>query len=342
MVDWIKLEKDDLNGLSYRKAKPEEKAILFDLIGLAMIEDIELPYNSIDNLIEYEELATLLAVKETTLANTIRRFGNFIKIERTGDVIKIKITFIEIAKDKIVEKSDKAKNASKARWGKEKEEETNKQNEGASNASAMQTHNASNANAMQTQCRVDQNRVEENRVEENRVEENRVEENILNTVLSSKLDPAFLKAEDCNTQAIQLLKSSKPTKPQDPPPKTDGSQVFEAYSASYQERYKIPPVRNAKTNALCSQLVKRLGLQEALQTVKFYITHNDAFYFRSGHSLSLLVRDAEKLRTECLTGAKTTMASSQKVDKQQTKTAFWNEMLEKARTQDEINKQGAI
>ena len=172
MVDWIKLEKDDLNGLSYRTAKPEEKAILLDLIGLAMIEDIELPYNSIDNLIQYEELANLLNVKPTSLANTIRRFGNFIKIERTGDVIKIKITFIEIAKGKISEKSDKAKNASKARWGKEKEEKT----ECTSNANAMQTHNASNANAMQMECRVDKNRVDKNRKEENKKEEN-----ILNT-----------------------------------------------------------------------------------------------------------------------------------------------------------------
>lgn len=192
-------------------------------------------------------------------------------------------------------------------------------------------------------------REEEIRVDKSRVEKRRKEETIINTlpveektILSSKLDPAFSKAEDCNTQAIQLLKASKPAKPQDPPPKTEGSQVFEAYSASYQERYNIPPVRNAKTNALCAQLVKRLGVDEAIQTVIFYLTHNDAFYFRSGHSLDLLVRDAEKLRTECLTGAKTTQASSQKVDKQQTKTAFWNEMLEKARIKDELNKQGVI
>ncbi len=33
----------------------------------------------------------------------------------------------------------------------------------------------------------------------------------------------------------------------------------------------------------------------------FYLTHPDRFYAQSGHNLTLMVRDAEKLRTEWAT-----------------------------------------
>lgn len=90
-----------------------------------------------------------------------------------------------------------------------------------------------------------------------------------------------------------------------PKPKTLGSLAFESYEAAYLTRYKVPPVRNEKTNSLFKQLAKRLG-EEAPMVAAFYIGHNSAFYFNSLHSVNLLVRDAEKLRTEWATGRKVT------------------------------------
>ena len=195
MVDWIKLEKDDLNSLSYRKAKPEEKAILLDLIGLAMTEDIELPYNSIDNLIEYEELANLLNVKPTSLANTIRKFEKFIRIEKSDDVITLKLKFVEIAKDKISEKSSKAQNAANARWDKEREKSKTSNSECTSNANAMQTHNASNANEMQR------------REDKRREDKTRKEENIIIPVFSEKRTDLSANADESFNFEVNTISS---------------------------------------------------------------------------------------------------------------------------------------
>jgi hypothetical protein len=148
-----------------------------------MTEDIELPYNSIDNLIEYEELANLLNVKPTSLANTIRKFEKFIRIEKSDDVITLKLKFVEIAKDKISEKSSKAQNAANARWDKEREKSKTSNSKCTSNANEMQTHNASNANEMQR--REDKRREEQRREEENIIIPD-FSENC--TDLSSKLD----------------------------------------------------------------------------------------------------------------------------------------------------------
>ncbi len=182
-VEFIQLEASDLNNLNYRKAKPEEKAILLDLIALAMSDDIELPYNSIDNLIEYEELANLLNVKPTYLANAIRRFEKLIKLEFSENVVTLKLKFIEISKDKILEKSNKAKNAAKIRWEKEKQKEKNLKLQCQLDANVMLTHNECNANeyANAMPRREDKNR-----------EEERGEEKIISP-------PSFFKIQNTNS-----------------------------------------------------------------------------------------------------------------------------------------------
>ena len=85
--------------------------------------------------------------------------------------------------------------------------------------------------------------------------------------------------------------------------KTDGSKVFEAYASAYFGRYNQQPVRNAKTNALCSQLVKRLGAEDAPFVAAYYVDHPGSFYVRSMHQLDWLVKDAEKVCTEWKAGA---------------------------------------
>lgn len=81
-----------------------------------------------------------------------------------------------------------------------------------------------------------------------------------------------------------------------------GSPVWDAYESAYESRYKTKPVRNAKTNSLCTQLVKRLGADDAPEVARFFLSHRDAYYSKRGHPLTSLVADAEKLRTEWATG----------------------------------------
>lgn len=78
-----------------------------------------------------------------------------------------------------------------------------------------------------------------------------------------------------------------------------------AYSAAYSSRYREPPVRNAKVNSTIANLVKRLG-KEAPEVAAFYLSHNHRFYVEKRHPASLLLNDAEGLRTQWKTGTKST------------------------------------
>ena len=84
------------------------------------------------------------------------------------------------------------------------------------------------------------------------------------------------------------------------PPKS--GPVWDAYSGEYQRRYGIEPVRNKKTNALLCQLVDRLGAEDAPRVAAFYVRHPKPVYVSNRHPATLLLRDAEGLRTECFTG----------------------------------------
>lgn len=96
---------------------------------------------------------------------------------------------------------------------------------------------------------------------------------------------------------------SKKRKSKNPPgPKTPSGGVWQAYREGYHNRYGVDPVRNAKVNAQCSQLVSRLGQAEAPRVAAFYVTLEDKFYRARGHDLGICLKDAENLRTRMLSG----------------------------------------
>ena len=77
--------------------------------------------------------------------------------------------------------------------------------------------------------------------------------------------------------------------------------TWEAYSQAYQGRYGTEPVRNQKVNSQLANLVKRLGQDESPAVAAFFVNHNGRFYTQGMHQVDLLLRDAEKLRTEWVT-----------------------------------------
>ncbi|WP_239058846.1 hypothetical protein GL267_002960 [Acidithiobacillus ferrianus] len=77
--------------------------------------------------------------------------------------------------------------------------------------------------------------------------------------------------------------------------------TWEAYSQAYQGRYGTEPVRNQKVNGQLAHLVKRLGQDESPAVAAFFVNHNGRFYVQGMHQVDLLLRDAEKLRTEWVT-----------------------------------------
>jgi hypothetical protein len=94
-----------------------------------------------------------------------------------------------------------------------------------------------------------------------------------------------------------------------------GSDVWAAYDASYRARYGTAPVRNARVNSMCAQLVKRLGGDAAVAVVRFYVQHQNGYYVQKSHALGPCVADAEALHTQWKTNVIVTRASASHADK---------------------------
>ena len=90
--------------------------------------------------------------------------------------------------------------------------------------------------------------------------------------------------------------------------------AWAAYSTAYLARYKTEPVRNAKVNGQLAQLAKRLPEDEVEHVIRWYVASNANFYVRSKHSVDLLLRDCEGLRTEWATGARMTDTEARQID----------------------------
>ncbi len=83
--------------------------------------------------------------------------------------------------------------------------------------------------------------------------------------------------------------------------------LWKAYSEAYQQRYSALPTRNAKVNGILCRFLERVPASEAPEIAAFYIGHNNPFYVRKMHCVDTLLQDAEKLRTEWLTGRRMTV-----------------------------------
>lgn len=120
-------------------------------------------------------------------------------------------------------------------------------------------------------------------------------------------------AEDGPVAPAPRPKASKPPKSEPP---TVGT--WAAYAKAYGVRYRVEPVRNATVNGQLANLVSRLGAEEAPAVAAFYVSSNNSRYVSAGHSVGMLVMDAEKLRTEWATGKQGTATQALQADKTQT------------------------
>ena len=110
--------------------------------------------------------------------------------------------------------------------------------------------------------------------------------------------------------------------------------MWAAYAGAYEERYDVPPVRNAKSNAIVDQLVKRLGATEAPAVAAFYCRVAKWSYVETKHPLTLLLRDAEGIRTEWATNRPGTRTEAQAADRKQANTNTFGKMIEEAEQQE--------
>lgn len=126
---------------------------------------------------------------------------------------------------------------------------------------------------------------------------------------------------------------AKPVKKQKPDPPT--AATWASYAAAYEAKYHTQPVRNATVNAQLAQLVGRLGGEEAPQVAAWYVGHRNQFYVGCCHSVAMLLRDAEKLRMEWVTGRQGTQAQAIQSDKTQANFNAFAPLIAEARAQGE-------
>lgn len=123
----------------------------------------------------------------------------------------------------------------------------------------------------------------------------------------------------------------KPRVAKEPSPTAD---TWAAYAAAYEVRYGTPPVRNAAVNGRLAQLVGRLGADESPAVAAWFVGHRNQFYVSGGHSVGLLLRDCEKLRTEWATGRQATQTQAIQGDRTQTNLNAFSGLLAEAKQKE--------
>ena len=128
-----------------------------------------------------------------------------------------------------------------------------------------------------------------------------------------------------DSKALQLASAPAPKKKREPKPKDPEAEAakeanaatWKAYADSYFNRYGAEPVRNAKANKMISDIVKRLGAEEAPLVAFHYVTINDAFYLRTLHDLGNLLAKCESIRTQWATGNQMTSVTARQIENTQ-------------------------
>lgn len=119
--------------------------------------------------------------------------------------------------------------------------------------------------------------------------------------------------------------------PSAPIPETDLQEAcrktWAAYSTAYLNRHGTEPVRNKTVNGQVKAFVQRLGFEESPHVAAFFVQSNSAFYVQRMHSFGNLLADAEKLRTEWVTGKTMTATRARQTDRQQANMGVVEEAL---------------
>lgn len=113
------------------------------------------------------------------------------------------------------------------------------------------------------------------------------------------------------------IKEKKLPAPQKIEEKEFNKKIWETYSNAYRLRYGIEPIRNASVNSQISNLRKKLGLDDSIMVVEFYLLHNDAWFVKNTHSFGLCLSNAETLRTQALKGKAITFSDARNFEKTQ-------------------------
>lgn len=107
--------------------------------------------------------------------------------------------------------------------------------------------------------------------------------------------------------------------------------TWQGYAAAYRERWGVEPTRNRTVNGQLARFLERVPTEEAPQIAAFFVRSNRGLYVSAKHPVNLLLRDAEALRTEWLTGQQGTDRAARQADETATRGGAVHSLLEEKR-----------
>jgi hypothetical protein len=119
-----------------------------------------------------------------------------------------------------------------------------------------------------------------------------------------------------------------------PPAAAPTAATWMAYSTAYRARYGADPLRNAVVNGQLARLLQRVPSEEAPSIAQHYVSSSNARYLAAGHTVGCLLQDAEKLRTEWLTGRRTTAHEVRVADRTSGRAQQYEQMFAQLREED--------
>lgn len=139
-------------------------------------------------------------------------------------------------------------------------------------------------------------------------------------------DSLFLtpEPEQKKKKKIKSCKADKPFASENTLP------TWKAYEEAYRSRYGVLPIRNVKVNSCLKSFMSRVPEEEAPDIASFYVRHPGAYYVSRGHPIELLLRDAEKIRTEWASNRPITQRQAQQSDGQAARGQVWKELIDEA------------
>lgn len=114
-------------------------------------------------------------------------------------------------------------------------------------------------------------------------------------------------------------------------------ETWAAYASAYQQRYGVEPMRNAKVNGMVARFCERIPLEEAPQVAAFFVRSNRGLYVSAKHAVDLLLRDAEALRTEWVTGHQGTETQARQTDQTAAAGNVWGKLISEAEEREKLD-----
>jgi hypothetical protein len=78
--------------------------------------------------------------------------------------------------------------------------------------------------------------------------------------------------------------------------------TWEAYSEAYERRYGVAPVDNAKVRGQLAAVLKCIPIEEAPQVARYFLSRDDDYFVKQGHTVGILLKQVEALRMQWATG----------------------------------------